>query len=79
MFKLNEAHVIASCPMIRYDRDVLGISGYFRVHSADLSRKFKVFLGGDNAPTTTVHRFTPCYVNGFGELGNRPIGNYFVL
>ena len=45
MMKLNEEHVIASCPVVSYDRDVLEISAYFHAHSAGLSRKFKVYLG----------------------------------
>ena len=56
MVKLNKEHVIVACPAVSYDRDALGIGAYFHANSADFSRKFKDYFGGDNAPTMTIHR-----------------------
>ena len=56
MSKLNEEHVIASCPGASFDRDRLGIGDYLLAHYAGISRKFKDYLGGDNVSTLRMHR-----------------------
>ena len=60
VWKLDEEHVITRCPALDFERNSLGVTQYMDIrnqgHQASYSRQFKEYLGGDNAPATTMAR-----------------------
>ena len=70
--KLDKEHVVAKCPALAFERDSLGISEYLGLsHRVNVSHQFKDYLGGDNAPVSTMIRR--------GNIIHNMISDYYMV